>query len=150
MPPRTLSGLLALVGGGLLFISLFVSWYDPGVDAWTAFEILDLVLAAAAGYGAALGAGILMGDRWPVAGRGPLLIGAAAFVIVILQVIQPPPEVHGADLRTGAWLALVGSALLLAGGWVATGGRWRGSGRPVEGDRTMARTSPPPDRERGF
>ena len=146
MQPRMVSGVLVLVGGGLLFISLFLSWYDPGVDAWTAFEILDLVLAAAGAYGAVLGAGILAGDRWPIRGRGPVLIGGAAFVIVIVQLIQPPPVVHGADLRTGAWLALVATALLLGGGWVASGGKWRGARRPVETEETMARTPPPPPR----
>src|SRR5437588_11177698 len=54
MPGRTVSDLLTLGGGLLLFVSLFLSWYDPGVDAWTAFEVLDLVLAAAGAYGAVL------------------------------------------------------------------------------------------------
>jgi hypothetical protein len=132
MPARTLSGVLALVGGMLLVISLFVSWYDPGVDAWTAFEVFDLALVVAGAYGAFLGAGILTGDRWPLPGRTPLLVGGLTFVLVVFQLLQPPPAVHGAGLRTGAWLALVGAAGLLAGGWLAAGGELprgrRGSG----------------------
>jgi hypothetical protein len=142
MSARTLTGALALAGGVLLVVSLFVSWYDPGVDAWTAFEVFDLVLAAAGAYGAVLGASIFTGERWPVPGRGPLLIGGAAFVIVVLQLLQPPPAVHGADLRTGAWLGLVASAMLLAAGWLATGGRTPGPRRP----RPPGEAAPPPRR----
>jgi hypothetical protein len=137
MPARTLSGLLCLVGGLLLVVSLFVSWYEPGVDAWTAFEVFDLVFAAAGIYGAFLGAGVLTGDRWPLPGRVPLLVGGVAFVVVLLQLVQPPPAVHGADIRTGAWLGLVGAAMLLAGGWLATGGRAPAPREP--------RRRPPPD-----
>ena len=145
MPGRTLSGLLTLGGGLLLFISLFVSWYHPGVDAWTAFEVLDLVLAAAGAYGAVLGAGILVGNRWPLGGQGPLVIGGAAFAIVVVQLVEPPPVVHGASLRTGAWLALVASAALLAGGWLATGGRAPRGGRgPREGAPPPPPAGPPP------
>jgi hypothetical protein len=137
VPARTLCGVLALVGGLLLVVSLFVSWYDPGVDAWTAFEVLDLVLAAAGAYGAFLGAGVLTGDRWPLPGRAPLLVGGATFVLVVLEILQPPPTVHGADLRTGAWLGLVASAMLLAAGWLATGGQ-------LPGGRGSRRPGPPP------
>jgi hypothetical protein len=150
MSARTLTGALALVGGALLVVSLFVSWYDPGVDAWTAFEVLDLVLAAAGAYGAVLGASIITGDRWPLPGRGPLVVGGAAFVIVVLQLVQPPPAVHGADLRTGAWLGLVASAMLVAAGWLATGGRTpsppgrRRTGQPGEPAPPPRRPPPPP------
>jgi hypothetical protein len=135
MPARTLSGLLAFAGGLLLVISLFVSWYDPGVDAWTAFEVFDLALAIAGAYGAFLGAGILTGDRWPLPGRTPLLVGGLAFLLVVFELLQPPPTVHGADLRTGAWLGLVGAAGLAAGGWLATGGEMpRRRTRPAGGE----------------
>lgn len=141
MSARTLTGVLALVGGLLLVISLFVSWYDPGVDAWTAFELIDLALAAAGAYGAFLGAGVLTGDRWPLAGRGPLVVGGATFALVVLELVQPPPAVHGADLRTGAWLALVAAAMLLAAGWLATGGQMPGGPR---GRRQPPPPPPPP------
>ena len=85
-----------------------------------------------------------MGERWPVGGRGPLLIGAAAFIIVLIQVIQPPPVVHGEGLRTGAWLALVASALLAGAGWLASGGKSRGQRRPAGGGEAPGRTPPPP------
>src|SRR5204863_40540 len=48
MTSRTVAAVIVVLGGALLFASLFVEWYDPGADAWTAFEILDLVLAFAA------------------------------------------------------------------------------------------------------
>ena len=36
------------LGAVVLLISLFLDWYQPGVTAWDAFEVLDLLLAALA------------------------------------------------------------------------------------------------------
>ena len=88
MPQRTVAAVVVVIGGVMLFVSLFVEWYDPGTSGWTAFEILDLVLAFAA-------------------------------VIVLTQLINPPPLVHDAARGTGGFLALAGSLILVAGGVLA-------------------------------
>jgi hypothetical protein len=105
------TGLVA-VGAVLLLVSLFIDWYQPGGDAWAVFESVDLMLAAAAiaallATVPRLGAGGL--------GRAIPIVCAAAFVIVAVQLIDPPPVVNDSDLRTGAWLALAATAVMAAG-----------------------------------
>jgi hypothetical protein len=111
--------MLAALGGLLLLISLFLHWYEPRMSAWTAFEVWDLVLAALA-----------LGSVWVtvahLAWEAPLrdgalpLLGGAALVIVVSQLINHPPAAQGAGLQTGAWLGLGGSALMAAAGALST------------------------------
>jgi peptidoglycan/LPS O-acetylase OafA/YrhL len=105
------TGLVA-VGAVLLLVSLFIDWYRPGGDAWAVFESIDLVLA-----GAAISALIAMAPRLGNGGLGRALpiISAAAFVVVAVQLIDPPPVVSDSELRTGAWLALAATAVMAAG-----------------------------------
>jgi hypothetical protein len=118
MPQRIDAGpLLAATGAVLLLISLFLDWYEPGLSAWTVFEALDLVLAAAALATAAIAAARV---RWelPVRERALPVLGVLALVVVASQLIDRPPAVafDEHDPETGAWLALAGAALMLAGG----------------------------------
>ena len=48
--PRSLEGSILLIGAGamLLIVSLFLKWYQPGIDTWEIFEVWDLVLAVLA------------------------------------------------------------------------------------------------------
>lgn len=75
-PPRAqrgdLGAILLGLGALLLFISLFLHWYQPNRSAWAVFEVWDLVLAGLAGAAAlaALGQlGIARGrsERWTTA-----------------------------------------------------------------------------------
>jgi hypothetical protein len=105
------TGLVA-VGAVLLLVSLFIDWYRPGGDAWAVFEAIDLVLA-----GAAVSALLAMAPRLGNGGLGRALpiISAAAFVVVAVQLIDPPPVVSDSDLETGAWLALGATAVMAVG-----------------------------------
>ncbi len=116
--PRNLeAGLLLLAAGAIvLLISLFLEWYEPGIEAWDVFEVWDIVLAAVA-----IAALVAVAGRM---GFGPprpasWLIGSAAvaFVVVVMALIDHPPAANGTgnDPTTGIWLALIGSALMLAG-----------------------------------
>jgi hypothetical protein len=114
--PREAGSLVAAFGALLTFVSLFLKWFDPGGSAWTVFEIIDLLLAALA-----LGTLVLSGARLGVirrpAWRLPLWVpGATAFVLIVSQLINHPPAAQGSHIKTGAWIALVGTALMLAGG----------------------------------
>lgn len=96
----------------LLVISLFLDWFGvsgvANLSAWEVFEALDLVLLAAAVAAVASAFGRL---------DSRVLLGAAlvAVVVVVSQLIDPPPAGQSADREVGAWLGLVGAALLLAG-----------------------------------
>ncbi|MBN1527718.1 MAG: hypothetical protein JW895_01560 [Thermoleophilaceae bacterium] len=120
-----LGPLVGTLGSALLAVSLFLDWWD-GVTAFTAFEVLDLVLLAlAAGTAAALlaDAGVAA-LRSPLSGRA-LPLAAAALLLVLVQVVNDPPLVlgtSGPDQTTGIWLAL-GGAVLMTLGAVVTGSR---------------------------
>jgi hypothetical protein len=116
---RTVAAVVVVIGGGLLFASLFVEWYDPGTSGWTAFEILDLVLAFAAVVALSAGIGALFGERWPEHARFVPVIGLVAFVLVLTQLIEPPPLVHDGARKAGGFLALVASLILVGGGVLA-------------------------------
>ena len=107
---------MLLIGAGaiLLFVSLFLAWYKPGLEAWDVFEVWDLVLAVLAivalvavasrlGFGPPRPAGWMMGPA------------IAALVIVLYALIDPPPVLADGDPSTGLWLALAAAVLMAAG-----------------------------------
>lgn len=119
--------LLTIVGGALLVVSLFLTWYvtpdaptgAPGTDvgnAWAVFESLDLVMAAI-GIAAIYIAYEQMTGQ-PLLGSGWLLpLGLLALIVVVSQILDPPPAISiDVDPGTGAWLALGGSAAMVIGG----------------------------------
>jgi hypothetical protein len=111
MPRRIDLGRAVLfAGSALLLVSLFLDWYDPGISGWEAFETLDLVLAllAVAGMAGALRPDLL--PPWAAAA-----VPGAALLIVFVQLVNDPPAVAGADLASGAWIALAGTLLMAAG-----------------------------------
>jgi hypothetical protein len=101
--------LLAAAGAALLAISLFLAWFEVDLNAWEAFEALDLVLA---GLAAAV---IFVALRPRPDGRLLVGLAAAALLVVVVQLIEPPPVAAGAGRELGIWLALAGAALALAG-----------------------------------
>lgn len=115
---RTIEAGMLLIGAGaiLLFVSLFLEWYEPGIDAWEIFEVWDLVLAllaivALVAVASRMGFGPPRPASWLI---GPAL---AALVIVLYLLINPPPltpDVDG-DPSTGLWLALAAAILMTAG-----------------------------------
>jgi hypothetical protein len=114
--------LIASIGAVLLIVSLFLDWYER-VTGWTIYEVVDLALAGLALwtiYSMVADMGLVK----PAAGPGATVAAAVlAFVIVVTQVLNDPPAVAGRDgpeQDIGIWLALAGSALMLAGALVAT------------------------------
>jgi hypothetical protein len=107
-----------LIGAGavLLFVSLFLEWYQRGTDAFEAFEVWDLVLAMlAVGTLAAAASRFGFGPPRPASWIiGPTV---AALVIVLFALVNPPPAVTGIDddPSTGLWLALAATILMSAG-----------------------------------
>jgi peptidoglycan/LPS O-acetylase OafA/YrhL len=123
---RTISigPLVGLVGGVLLFVSLFLSWWEGDVTAFTAFEVLDLLLALLA-LGAVVALADALGLRLPggspTRARLALPLGAAALLIILTQLINDPPAIVGSDRgpEIGLWLGLAGALLIVGGGLLA-------------------------------
>lgn len=113
MAPRKidLGEALAAAGALLLVVSLFLEWFG-GASAWEAFESLDLVLllGAFAVLAAVAGAFEWLGARL-LAPLGGLLL-----LVVIVQIVEPPPGFGDEDTDIGAWLALTAAGLVLLGG----------------------------------
>jgi len=120
--------LLIGLGAVALLVSLFLDWYgEPGafgegVSAWTAFEIVDIVLAA-------LALGVLASvirDAFPDSPAPPLTAGianafaVAALLLVVVSLIDEPPAVFGADREAGAWVALGAVVAMALGAFLST------------------------------
>ena len=145
---------VAAVGGVLLCVSLFLDWYEPGVSGWTAFEALDLLLAA---LGLAAVGTLALRHGVPLLGRkrGPLedsvaaVIGAVAVVVVASQVLNHPPAAAGLGGDVGQWVALGGTGLMLAGGALGSArlsvAVRLDQQRPGSGTRAAARDNPTED-----
>jgi hypothetical protein len=114
--------LLVTLGALLLLVSLFLSWFSGEITAWEAFEVWDLVLFVLALGSIAAGMALIAQDVDFIEGR--FLPGAvlAVTVIVVSQIIDPPPAAPGQDPDTGAWLAL-GAILVMCAGALFTSGR---------------------------
>lgn len=110
------ASLVALFGAALLFVSPFLTWFDPGGSAWQLFELLDVVLIVLA-----LLVGIAATRRLLDVGpaddpRAVPVAGGVAFLLVLATLLEPPPEALDAGTGFGAWLALFSSALIFGAG----------------------------------
>jgi hypothetical protein len=105
-----------LLGAGalLLFVGLFLDWYKPGFDAWTVFEVWDLALAATAVVALVAAAG-RMGFTQRRPNAWLVSPAALALVVVLVELLDPPPAAVGGDPATGIWLALAAAALMALG-----------------------------------
>lgn len=145
--------LIVIPAALLLLVSLFLDWYEPGLDAWKVFEVLDLVLAATA-LACLLAAAGRLGTALPGAravSRALPALGILALVIVASQAINHPPAAVGEDADTGLWLALAGAALLALGAVLSTSRislavnvEGSGSSRGEEPETAPLAQSPPP------
>lgn len=110
---------LAAIGAVVLIVSLFLEWFGPEQTAWTAFEVVDLLLAAiACATLVALAPPSLWGSRVvpPPPRHRLLLLAVAALVLVAAALINHPPAAVGRSLEAGAWLGLAAAAVMAAGG----------------------------------
>jgi hypothetical protein len=142
----------AAVGALLLLVSLFLDWFEPGVSAWTVFEVLDLVLAALALAALValldrLGLGLPGGSDAMAVGAGAVVaLGGVALLVVISQLLNHPPAAFGRELESGAFLGLAGAALMLGGGILSVG---RVSFAVSVDERARAQGAAAPAEERG-
>jgi hypothetical protein len=125
MPERINAGqILVVVGAVALFVSLFLNWYEgpfggeDALSAWTAFELLDIVLAGLALVALAAAVPILRegGPATLISSRWLPWLGLAAFVLVAITLLNDPPGARDRGLEIGAWIGLAGAAILAVGG----------------------------------
>jgi len=111
---------LVAIGAIAVLVSLFLDWYEPGLAAWDAFELVDWLLLAFAVAALALAGSAATGSAGAGAPgtRLAFICGIVAF-LVIAEILDPPPAVRGADREIGAWIALGGAALMVAGAVLA-------------------------------
>lgn len=125
--------LIAIVGGILLGISIFLPWYSLGnqfahinacsgpnttCTGWHSILVLRFILLAGAAAPLILAWVIIRGHAlsWP---RGELtaVVGVTAFVLVLFRgVIDKPGFPHDQiSVDYGWWIALAGSLLIIVG-----------------------------------
>ncbi len=129
--------LIALVGGLLLGVAMFLPWFafpSGNLDAWSSFTVIEVPLGLTAV------AGILVfwvtltraSPAIPVAtGVWTSLIGLIGTACVAFRLLKIPPGSF--DSCFGAWLGLGGAVLVLVGAWVGVNDE-----RPFRGSPTKA------------
>jgi hypothetical protein len=112
--------LIVAIGSLVLLVSLFLEWYGDAT-AWEAFELADVLLAALALLALVTAVGQVAPElrylerRWL-----PAAVGAAA-VLVIAEILSPPPAAAGLELDTGAWMAFAAVLVMVAGAVLSLG-----------------------------
>jgi hypothetical protein len=115
--------LLAVPSGLLLGLGLFLPWYSfPSgrLDAWSAFTVVDFLIAPAALAALALTWVTLTraAPAVPVAmGVWTTVLGLVASVCVVLRLVFPPAG--SIDRCAGVWVGLAGAVLVTVAGWLA-------------------------------
>jgi hypothetical protein len=106
--------LIVAVGSLVLLVSLALDWYS-GETAWGAFEVADVLLAALA-IAALLAALGQIAEEIALVDRGwlPAIVLSSA-LLVIAEILSPPPVVGGADPQEGAWIAFASVLVMLLG-----------------------------------
>ena len=106
--------LIVAVGSLVLLVSLFMDWY-AGETAWGIFEVADVLLAALAVAALLASLGMIAEEIGVLDERRLPAIVLAATVLVIAEILSPPPVVGGADPQEGAWVAFAAALVMLLG-----------------------------------
>lgn len=114
MDTRGNNGPLIAAGGGLLlFISLFLDWFDILGSAWEFMDIVDVLLALLALTAVAIGAMLATGNTTNLP-RTPSSIvttaGIVAFTILATFILE------GDEHKFGIFLGLIGTIAMIVGG----------------------------------
>jgi hypothetical protein len=112
--------IVVALGAIVLLVSLFLDWYGS-MNAWEAFEFVDLLLAALAVAALVAAVGAIAPEVSYVDRRWLPAIAIATAVLVAAQ-LDPPPAAAGESVTTGAWIAF-GAALVMAVGATLSLGR---------------------------
>ena len=108
------------LGAILVLVALFLEWYGQ-LTAWDTFELADVVLAALAVAGLAAAVGLLTPDADYLDRRAIPWVVGAMFVLILAELLNPPPAAGGQELGTGAWLAFAGAIVMAIGAILSLG-----------------------------
>jgi drug/metabolite transporter (DMT)-like permease len=119
---------LAAAAGVLLIVSLLLPWYQPLLpiapyDSLTGFQalsVIDILLALTAAVGVTLAVFQVTrtSPALPVAfGVLTVVIGLLATLLVLSRLIDVPRD--ELEPMYGAWIALLATIALTAGGWLS-------------------------------
>ena len=108
------------LGAILVLVALFLEWYGQ-LTAWDTFELADVVLAALAVAGLAAAVGLLTPDADYLDRRAIPWVVGAMFVLVLAELLNPPPAAGGQELGTGAWLVFAGAIVMAIGAILSLG-----------------------------
>ena len=112
--------ILVALGAILLLVSLFLDWYGP-LNAWEAFEVVEVLLAGLAVAALVVAAGQLVPDlEWGERRWLPPIVLAVA-VLVAAELVDPPPAAGNGQLEEGAWLAFAAALVMLSGAVLTVG-----------------------------
>jgi hypothetical protein len=106
--------LIVAVGSLVLLVSLFMNWY-AGESAWGVFEVAGVLLAALAVAALLASLGMIAEEIGVLDARWLPAVVLASAVLVIAEILSPPPVVGGADPQKGAWLAFAAALVMLLG-----------------------------------
>ena len=112
--------LIVAVGSLVLLVSLFLDWYGND-SAWGVFEVTDVLLAALALTALAAALGLIAPELAWLDRRWLLISVFAATILVVAEILSPPPSVGGADPQTGAWIGFAASLVMVAGAVLSLG-----------------------------
>src|SRR3712207_91155 len=108
------------IGALVLLVSLFLDWYG-GLNAWSAFEVVDVLLAILALLALVAAAGLIAPEFAYVDRRWLPALVFAVVVLVAAEILSPPPAVGDADPETGAWIAFGAAVLMFVGALLSLG-----------------------------
>jgi uncharacterized membrane protein len=124
---------IAGFGGMLLFVSLFLQWYDASLQlpdstarggarltGWEAFAVIDVLLALIALLALAIPAvsAVARGPAAPIAIEViASVLTAIGVLIVAFRLLFPPGDELSLDV--GAWVGLAGALIAFAGSWLS-------------------------------
>ena len=121
----SIGDLLVLTGAIILLVSLFLNWWsgptdEVSVSAWTALEVVDLILAALSVIAIILVLPASPGKvEFNKAGAAWLpWLGPIAILLIGASIIHDPPTVNGLSLAAGAWIGLGGAVVMSLGGFL--------------------------------
>ena len=116
-----LGELAALVGAVCVIVALTLPWYENlagKLSAWSTFgpAVVLVMLAALAALALVLTTVTERSTALPVAAAvWSTLFGVLGVIAALVRVLERPENAH--MLCAGAWLALLGTVLILVGSW---------------------------------